>query len=47
MGLNDTVMKYDNTELSFENRMREEYEEAKKDGFEGTYEEYIELRDYT
>ena len=45
--MDQSLMQYDDTEISFENKMRKEYEEAKRDGFEGTYEEYVQLRDYT
>lgn len=47
MTTDTTVMEYDENSTSFENKLREEYEEAVSNGFSGTYEEYIAIRDYT
>ena len=33
--------------ISFENKTDQEYEQAVKDGFKGTKEEYLTLKDYT
>lgn len=45
---NKTVMQYDepSTEIHYEDSLRKEYEKASKEGFVGTYEEYLSERDY-
>ncbi len=45
--MNTSIMQVDNQSLSFELTQDAEYQEAKKNGFEGSFEEYIQYRDYT
>lgn len=45
--MDKTVMEYDSTQISFQKKIEEEYNEAVKNGFVGTIEEYKALRDYT
>ena len=46
---NKTVMQYDDSsvETTYEDSLRKEYEQASKEGFVGTYEEYLIARDYS
>lgn len=47
----DSVFQVDETETDFKHNIFElfnkEYQEAKENGFKGTIEEYISVRDYT
>lgn len=44
---NKSVMTHNDQEnLIFEQKIRKEYDQAVKEGFLGSFEEYIELRDY-
>lgn len=42
-----TVMESKEDDLSFEERLQQEYEEAVQNGFQGTKDEYFQLRDFT
>jgi hypothetical protein len=42
----ESVMDYNEDELTYDERMYQEYLKAKEEGFQGTKEEYLELRDY-
>lgn len=42
-----TVMQFDSTETSFDSSLNDQYLLAKENGFEGTYQEYLEIRDYS
>lgn len=44
--MDTSVMKHDE-DTSFEEKLQQEYEEAVKEGFKGTKEEYLSIRDYT
>ena len=43
---NKTVMDYDSSTISFDAKIQNEYNEAVKRGFQGTKEQYYEIRDY-
>ena len=44
---NNSVMKENNKDSSYEEKIQEEYEAAVAEGFKGTKEEYLALKDYT
>lgn len=44
--MDTSVMKHDE-DTSFEEKLQQEYDKAVEEGFEGTKEEYLSIRDYT
>ena len=44
---NNSVMDYNPNQVSFTSSLQQEYNEAKEKGFNGTYEEFLAVRDYT
>ena len=44
---NNSVMKENTNDSSYEEKLQEEYENAVAEGFKGTKEEYLILKDYT
>ena len=44
---NTTAMGKDENQTSFNNKMNQEYQEAVTNGFKGTIEQYLQLRDFT
>lgn len=44
---NNSVMKENDNNNSYDDKIQEEYEKAVAEGFKGTKEEYLSLKDYT
>ena len=44
---NESVMKHQESSNTFQEKLEQEYQEAISEGFKGTKEEYLQLRDYT
>lgn len=44
--MNESVMKHEEN-ITFQEKLQQEYEKAVEEGFQGTKEEYLSIRDYT
>ena len=45
--MSESVMNYNPEETSFQSSLQKEYTEAKQKGFNGTFEQFLLIRDYT
>ena len=45
--MDQSIMKHDEQDINFQEKLIEQYQQAVKNGFEGTVNEYLAYRDYT